>query len=107
MKSRTPHLGLAMGALCALAACSQTEPSEYQMKAALQAMIDHHIEFPGVAGMRIRSVTKGACEKPAKAGVHCAFTLKVDGPDAQFAVLLETMKDATFKFENGTWAVVE
>lgn len=99
----------ALAALLALAACSQTEPSERQMREAIQAVFARHTELPGMAGIKVKTVKKGSCSRETKAdgGVHCTFSVKLDGPAPELVRAFEALKEATFKYRGGRWEAVE
>jgi hypothetical protein len=97
-----------------LAGCTpRGEPSEAQMKGAVEYYIEH--DLGGVStennGLRakIAEFKKGGCAKPddnaANEWVDCKFTVKIEAPDPATAAMLNLLAGGHFYKDKGKWAV--
>lgn len=96
---------LALVPLLALAGCGGGEPSEDEMRGALQAQIDQATKAAGGrAGIVLHEFKKLSCAKPDGSTAYvCSVTIRIEGPLSDNAATTE------MKFTKGPsgWVVVQ
>jgi hypothetical protein len=101
---RWGSFAIAVVFVAGLAGCfGNGEPSESQMKDALDNVINHP---PGVTGpgdpVKIVSFKKGACDKPTGQGVSCTFAVTVTSNNP-FAQMYNNVSAGVFYKDSGKW----
>jgi hypothetical protein len=106
MGSRWSYLALGVAVAFGLTGCGQSEPSEAQMKEAMEYYLNHP---PGVQvsdPVKIAFFKKEACNEPTPQGYNCTFTVQVSSRN-MLAQMFNNVPKADFYLdkESGKWAM--
>ena len=98
-----------VGVLAAgLAGCGGGEPSESQMKDAMNQFLNHPPGQPVSDPINIGSFTKGACDKPTPQGFRCTFTMSVTSANPLAQMFNNLPSGVFYKDTNsGKWMMRE
>ena len=105
MRMRLGHLALIPVLLCGLVGCTGSEPSESQMKDAMDDALNHPPGVPsGGDPIKIASFKKQACDKPTPQGYNCTFTMTVQAANP-FAQMFNNLPSGVFykDKDSGKW----
>ena len=102
------RLGFALGAALTLglSGCGQAEPSEGEMKDAMEYFLNHP---PGVKvsdPVKIKFFKKEACDNPTPQGYNCTFTVQVTSSN-MLAQMYNNVPKADFYLDkdSGKWTM--
>ena len=92
-------------AVLGLVGCSAraSEPSEAQMKEAMEYAINHP---PGVTVTepgKIKFFKKEACDEPTKQGYSCTFEVQVESTNIGMSMYNNIPKGVFYKDDSGKW----
>jgi len=87
-----------------LSGCNGGEPSESQMKDAMNDFLNHSPGQPVSDPINISTFKKGACDKPDAQGYRCTFTMTVTSANP-LAQMLNNLPSASFYKDanSGKW----
>ena len=105
MKLHLGHLALITALASGLIGCGSSEPSESQMKDAMNDFLNHPpgVTIPGDP-IKIATFKKEACDKPTPQGYNCTFVMTVSSANA-FAQMFNNLPAANFykDKDSGKW----
>jgi len=104
MRLRFGYFALAAVLAVGLSGCSGSEPTESQMKDAMNTFLNHPPDRSTGDPINIATFTKGACDKPTPQGYRCTFTMTVTSTNA-FAQMFNNLPAADFykDKDSGKW----
>ena len=87
-----------------LAGCNGGEPSESQMKDAMNNFLNHPPDGSVGDPINVAKFAKGACDKPTPQGYNCTFTMTVTSSNP-FAQMFNNLPSAVFYKDDslGKW----
>jgi hypothetical protein len=104
MRLRVVHFALVPVLAFGLTGCGGSEPSEAQMKDAMNDFLNHPPDTTVTDPVTITSFTKGACEKPTGLGYKCTFSMGVTSANP-LAQMFTSLPSGTFYKDtnSGKW----
>jgi len=89
-----------------LTGCHGSEPSESQMRSAVNDFLNHSSGATVNDPIEISAFTKQACDKPNEQGYHCTFTMTVTSAN-ELAQMFNNLTSGEFYMDkdSGKWAM--
>ena len=105
MRLRLEYIALGTVLALGLAGCSAraAEPTEAQMKEAMEYAINHP---PGITVTEPGKITffkKEACDEPTKQGYNCTFEVQVTSTNIGMSMYNNIPKGFFYKDDSGKW----
>jgi hypothetical protein len=106
MRLHLGHLALVSVLATTFIGCNGSEPSESQMKSAMDDFLNHPPDQKVSDPVKIASFRKEACDNPTPQGYHCTFTMAVTSANP-FAQMFNNLPGANFYMnkDTGKWTM--